>query len=113
MKKIIIISLVVVSLILSNSPVFSQVTVGNVVNKTMAIGASEYSVSLGPGVKGFSVQSRYPSDIRIAFTSGGTATSYWTIKAGTVYYSPVLESSPTLYLRSPDDGVIVEIEYWK
>lgn len=112
--RIFLISVVAASLLaLSPISVFSQVTSGAVTETTLASAGTEYSVNLGPGIKSFSVQARGDYDIRIAFSADGTSANYFTIKAGTVYYSPTLFSSPTLYLRSEDDAVVVEIEYWR
>ena len=113
MKKLFITALLVVSLSVFATGVFSQVTMGSVVIQTLTLAATEYSVSLGQGVKGFSIQCRTGSDVRLAFAAGGTVTSYWTIKSGNRYYSPTLASSPTIYLKSADAGVVVEIEYWR
>jgi len=113
MKKLFITAILVVSLSAFVGSAFSQVAVGSVTLKTLTLAATEYSVSLGQGVKAFSVQCRTASDVRIAFAAGGTATSYFTIKSGTTYYSPTLQSSPTIYLRTADAGAIIEVEYWK
>jgi hypothetical protein len=105
----------VTALLLAFVPASSpgQVAVGSVTTTTLTLADTEYSVNLGQGIKGFSVQARGGEIVRLAFVSGGTSSGYFTIKADSTYWSPTLPASPTLYLRSPDAGVVVEIEYWK
>lgn len=109
------IAILVVSLLLAVVPVSSpaQVAVGNITTTTLTLADTEYSVNLGQGIKGFSIQARGGEIVRLAFSANGTTSNYFTIKADSTYWSPTLNSSPTIYLRSPDAGVVVEIEYWK
>ena len=114
MKKIFLSILLAVSLLSFVGASYSQTALGTTYQTTLTLADTEYTVGLGRGVKGFSVQCRTANDVRIAFEATGTATRYWTIKSGGIYYSPSILSSPTLYLRCVGvAGAVIEIEYWK
>ena len=114
MKKIFLSILMAVSLLSFVGVSYSQTALGITYQTTLTIADTEYVVSLGQGVKGFSIQCQSANDVRLAFATGGTASKYWTIKSGGIYYSPSILSSPTLYLRCVGvAGAVVEIEYWK
>lgn len=110
--------LIVLTAILLFLPVVSFcqfATVGYIYNHTLTSASTEYKVTLGQGIKAFSVQLRGAYDLRLAFTAGGTATSYMTIKADgqAVYYSPIIGWDGNLYLRCEQAGQVAEVEYWR
>ena len=114
MKKLFLSILLAVSLLSAAGMSYSQTAMGTTYQTTLTLADTEYSVSLGRGVKAFSVQCQEESVVRISFTAGGTVSSYWTIKSGGIYYSPTIPTSSVMYLRCfGDPGVVVEIEYWK
>jgi len=114
MKKILLSILMAVSLLSFVGASYAQTAMGTTYQTTLTLADTEYSVALGRGVKAFSIQCQTASDIRLAFVSGGTVSSYWTIKSGGIYYSPSITTSSVIYLRCfADAGVVVEIEYWK
>lgn len=91
-----------------------QINVGATTIKTLTLAATQYSVSLGRGIKSFSVQCRTASDIKFGLADGIVeGTTYYTIKSGIIYYSPMINSKVTIYLSTLDAGAVVEIEYWR
>ena len=114
MKKIFLSILLAVFLLSAAGMSYSQTAMGTTYQTTLTLADTEYSVSLGRGVKGFSIQCQSANDVRVSFASGGTVSSYWTIKSGGIYYSPSITTSSVVYLRCfSAAGVVVEIEYWK
>ena len=114
MKKVFLSILLAVSLLSAAGVSYSQTAMGTTYQTTLTLADTEYSVSLGRGVKAFSIQCQTASAIRLAFASGGTVSSYWSIKSGGIYYSPSIATSSVIYLRCfADAGVVIEIEYWK
>lgn len=112
-------AIVITAVLLCSLPLslLAQATpsVGTIYNYTLTSGATEYRISLGQGVKSFSIQLRGAYDLRLAFASGGTASNYWTIKTDSVatYYSPFIVWDGVIYLRCETAGQVAEIEYWK
>jgi len=112
MKKLLLLAVVALSLALLPLGMAQVATSGKVLNTTMTLADTEYHVSLGWGIKSFSVRCRGAYDVRLAFVAGETATRYVTIPSGQTYYSPPINSAVQLYLRCADAGQIVEIDYW-
>lgn len=113
MRNILLISVLCSLLILPALAFPETATVGSTRIHPLASGGTEYRVDLGRGVKSFAVQLRGSYDFRLAFTEGGTATSYITIRAGSTYYSPLIAWAGVFYVRCEEDAQILEIEYWK
>ena len=90
-----------------------------VYNKTLTSADTEYSQDIG-GSAYFSIQCRTPFDVRWSPITGKVATPtapYATIKAGGAYDSPEKlqltgGGGTTIYLASPQAGVVVEIITW-
>lgn len=80
-----------------------------IVTQTLTLANTEYSVTLGSGVRGFRVKARHASGVlKVKFTSGGS--EFWLFN-GTAYDEdgPVLWNFPTLVLESPLAGTVAEI----
>ena len=73
---------------------------------------TEYSQQLDRGVSYFEIRARQLADLKVAFISGNSGTLYFTIPAGSTWYTR--EKIPdgttvTLYFQSPSANVDVEI----
>ena len=94
---------------------------GGVVNKTLTLANSEVAVTLPNDTDSITLQSRTAADFRVAFTTLGTYTTYYTVKSGAVWSSPVLGLTntgdatlqTTIFLQSATAGQIVEILYFE
>ena len=112
MKKLLLLAIVALSLALLPLAMAQIATKGQMLNTTMTLADTEYHVSLGFGIKSFSVKCRGAYDVRLAFVAGETATRYVTIPSGQTYYSPPINAVIHLYFRCADAGQVVEIDYW-
>lgn len=89
------------------------------VNQTLTTAGAEYQVTLPNGTSGFTMQSRTATDFKWGTTSNTSGSTYYTVKSGTVYSTPVpLNVGPTtlqttLYLQSAGAGQVIEIVYWQ
>lgn len=86
--------------------------------KTLTNANTEYSHALDSVCKYFSIQCRSAFDVRFAFATGkvaGSTDPYMTLKAGQTYSTPEdwENGASTIYLASPQAGVVVEILEWK
>lgn len=89
-------------------------TSGTVVNVTLTSANTEYSYALPMKVSSFTVKSRTSADFKLAFTSGTSGTTYFTIPSGSAYYENIVSNyGTTLYVQSTNAGQIIEIIYWK
>lgn len=86
-------------------------------NQTLTDADTEYSVTIPPGTKYFSLQCRTAFDCRFSWTTGKVATPtapYSSVKSGGSYSSPEkLSWSGTLYLASSEAAVVVEVIAWE
>lgn len=99
----------------------SSVSLPTINNLTLTDANSEYSQVLPSFTSGFTVFARPAADgaiadLRLAFVSGGTGTTFVTIPGGSRFTPlPTPLSFPgarTIYLRSPTAGTVVEILSW-
>lgn len=85
-------------------------------NKTLTNANTEYSQVLVAGMRYFEVSCRSFNDIKMAFVSGDSGTTYVTIPAGSVRYfrGPffTVNTGTVVYLQSPSAGVVAEILVW-
>jgi len=73
---------------------------------------TEYSFALPRGTKGFRIQCRDATDVRLAFETGkvaGSTSPYHTVKSGHVMQVDNLYSGRTLYLAATGGSKVVEI----
>ena len=85
-------------------------------NVTLTTAGTEYSQSLNSLYGNtFTVQCRQGVDIRMAFSSGATSTTYFTIPAGSSYtFDKGIAGIKTLYFQCATAGpVTVEILYFE
>lgn len=87
-----------------------------IINKTLTTNSTEYSQALPAGMHYFEVSCRSMNDMKLAFISGQSGTTYVTIPAGTVRYFRgrffTIATGLIIYLQSPSDNVIAEILVW-
>ena len=82
-------------------------------NKTLTLADTEYLQALPAGITKIMVQCRTSYDIKIAYTSGESGTTYFTIKAEHTYWDDEISGTKqTLYIQSSQAGVVVEILCW-
>lgn len=82
-------------------------------NVTLTSANTEYSQTLTGYVSQITVQARTAADVKMAFNSGQSGTTYWTVKSSDAYYEITVGASDlTLYLQSTTAGVVVEIIAW-
>lgn len=82
-------------------------------NTTLTDADTEYPLTLPSNVVSFTVQARQFNEVKLAFVSGESGTTYWTIKAGSSYpgsHSPGGEPATLiLYMQSAVAGTVVEV----
>lgn len=83
-----------------------------VINKTMTLADTEYNQTLPMGTAKFLLQNRGNYDTKVSFNSGQSGLNYLTIKAGTVYYEDMIDTSRTLYFQCPTAAQVLEIIIW-
>lgn len=91
-------------------------TTPTIANIAVTLANTEYSYVLPTGTKFFSLKDRDgDSKVRIAYSVGGTATTYFTLNMGNVYEVNELYTNTgfTVYFRSNKAGRVIEIESWK
>lgn len=87
-------------------------------NVTLTDANTEYSQALPAGVRKFSIQCRNPAvDIKLAFTSGQSGTTYLTILGNSAYNEDFIHAplgyTLTLYMQSTSTSApIAEIVAW-
>lgn len=82
----------------------------NTYNLAMASASNEYSQALPTNTKKIVIRSRGTNDLRLAWVSGETATSYITIPAGSSFQlDGVWLRGATVYLRSSGASDTAEI----
>ena len=82
-------------------------------NLTLTNANQEYSQALDNEVRYFEVKCRTLNDMKMAFVSGESGVTYLTIPAGSMWFTRALVNADlTLYLQSPDAGVVAEIMQW-
>jgi len=85
----------------------------NIYNLSMPIAGTEYSQALSNGTKKILVRARNRSQLRIAFISGDTSTTWITVEPGAVYFEENLDlNNVIIYLQSTAASQITEILEW-
>jgi hypothetical protein len=80
----------------------------------VTVGTTEVAFDSGIRVKKLMIQSRDDiATLQLAWNSGETATAYWTIKPGSVYWDDFINRSGSLYLLSDIASTPVEIQIWR
>jgi hypothetical protein len=81
-------------------------------NITLDLADTEYVHILPNNCRGFALKTRVPGHtIKLASVEGQSNTTYLTLKSG--YWKDFIGvPSLYLYLQSPDEGCVVELECW-
>lgn len=86
-----------------------------ITNKAITLANTEYSHAIPAGAKKFSIKLRNTSiDLKIAFASGTSGTTYYTLKAGMEYTEENINADDglTLYFQSATAAQVAEIKTW-
>lgn len=78
-------------------------------NLTAAVAGTEYSQALPANTKFFTIKARGLSKIKLAYTNGGTASTYQTIDPGVRYTESNYYTAQTLYFAASKAGDTIEI----
>ena len=84
-------------------------TIPVIYNVNIINSGTEYSQTLPSDTKKYLIRSRNKGSLRLAYTLGGTNTTYLTLPTGTSYVDSNFYSSITLYFQSTKPGDILEI----
>lgn len=75
-------------------------------------GGNEGSFTFPDGVVSYQLKLRGSSSLQVAFVSGNTSSTYYTVPRGCFYQEGgLLTSALTIYFQSPDNGVL-ELLHW-
>ena len=114
MKKLGIL-LMMIAVLACSAPAFpnpSGLTAANT-TVTMTSANTEYSWTIPNGVAAFTVKCRGAYDVKCAFTSGASGTTYFTIPSGSTYYETNVSSyGNVLYMQCATAAQVMEIIYW-
>jgi hypothetical protein len=96
------------------STVVEAATVPTLANVAMASAATEYSYILPIGTLKYFIKLRGSARLQLAFTLGGSSTTYLTISPGCFYSDSGLNltSTVTIFFQSPSAGQLAEIVTW-
>ncbi len=78
-------------------------------NVSLPLANAEYSQALPSNTKGFELRVRELENLKISFAPGDSGTTYWSVRAGTVYTNDNFFTSQTIYFQSPTAGVTLEL----
>lgn len=81
-------------------------------NLSLVLAGTEYSQALPRGLTHFEVKCRTLSDMKMAFISGASGTTFITIILGSVWYTKQRipdGTTVTIYLQSETAGIVAEI----
>lgn len=84
-------------------------TTTNLYNVNIISAGVEQSQSLPSNTKTFLIRSRNKGRLRLAYTLGGTDTTYLTIPTGSSYVDDQFRTTVTLYFQSNKPGDVIEI----
>ena len=90
-----------------------QANTTTIYNLTLTNADTEYSQALPANTKKYMIGCRTANAMKLAFTSGQSGTTYFTIPANRYYWEDMIDTpSLTIYLQSPTAGVVAEIIAW-
>lgn len=88
-------------------------TTPTIYNLAMPTAGTEYSQELSKGTKKILVRARLKSRAQIAFVSGDTATLFFTLEPGAVFFEENLDlSDAIIYVQSTAANQVMEILEW-
>lgn len=70
---------------------------------------TEQSQALPANTKSFLLKSRGNSEVKLAYSLGGSGTTYVTVPRASVYKDENFYTSQTIYFQSPQTGDTIEI----
>lgn len=83
-------------------------------NVAMTSAATEYNYTFPAGTLKFSIKLRDPGSLlQVAFTSGASGTTYFTIPYGDILVMEAKVGGSVIYFQSPDATMVAEIQTWK
>lgn len=92
----------------SNVTVNQNDTIATIINYTLTLSNTEYSINLPNNTKKFLLKCRETNVLKINY-SPTTDTEWFTIPACTTYLDENYYVNQTLYFQSPSAGVIIEL----
>lgn len=84
-------------------------TVATIYNVSIISAGVEQSQALPANTKKFLIRSRNKGQVRLAYSSGGTNTTYLTLPLGTSFVDDAFYTAQTVYFQSSKPGDIIEI----
>lgn len=87
----------------------SSNTTATISNEAIAAPNVEQSFVLPSNTKRFLIRNRANNDIKFAYTVGGTASDWLTIKKGAVLEDTSFYSAQTIYFQTDNAGDVIEI----
>jgi len=95
-------------------PASSALSTPGVLNVTILLANTEYTVAIPLGVKHFSLQARGATTLQISEMPGNSNTTYFTLRPYGFYNVDSLIGSSiiNLYVQSTKPNQIIEIAYW-
>lgn len=83
-----------------------------ITNFSVAAANTEEEHQLTVGTRHLTLRSRNGSQIKLAFSSGGTSTDYLTIKPGAVYSEQNIDYSGKIFFQTSLSSETIEILEW-
>ena len=87
-----------------------------VVNTDLTVVDTEYCYTATGDVRSLDVQARQGQDIKMAFVTSGSGTTYFTIKSGTTYYADSIQmvsGQVVCWQTAAGAGTDVEMIIWR
>jgi hypothetical protein len=96
----------------SASVTLAGATTPTLVNITLTAN-TEASYTLPTNVKGFALKLREMADLKLAFISGTSSTTFFTVPRGTVFWQDGISvTGLSLYFQTPSSGQVLELLAW-
>lgn len=81
-------------------------------NLTLTSANTEYSQALPNNAQKVMIKCRTSFPMKLAYTSGESGTTYFTIPADQTYWDDNINTVQTVYLQSTQAGIVAEIMVW-
>ena len=89
------------------------VTTPKVDNLVIAAADTEQSFTFPAKTKSFLIQPRGNSKLRLSYAAGMSGTDFYTIRSGAFYGESGIDAdTTTIYVQSPQAGLVVELVSW-
>lgn len=83
-----------------------------VYNLNLTTSGTEYSQLLPEYTYKLMIRCRTANNMKLAFISGQSGTTYFSILSGEVYWDDAISTGATVYLQSDTSSVVAEILAW-